>query len=189
MMAFTARAHVLSFSTRFRFPPDVAFLFSSEDMSGPASVLAAEAANVAAYASSGDVPMSMAGVTVVTGIPPSPTVTPMVGVAGTGAGMVTVAPTTAALNAPGANTFVQFTPQELASAPSMDPALEALLRSVNLCEHLISAFRVQEITDRELFLALDTSEEALRDTCKEAFGVDPAKGFAHKRELGKIIKA
>ena len=29
----------------------------------------------------------------------------------------------------------------------------------------------------------------LRDTCKEAFGVDPSKGFAHKRELGKIIKA
>ena len=156
-------------------------------MSGPASALAAGAANVAAYASSGDV--SMAGVTGVTGTSPIPAVTPMAGVAGTGTGIVTVAPTTAALNAPGANTFIQFTPQELATAPSMDPALEALLRSVNLCEHLISAFRVQEITDRELFLALDTSEESLRDTCKEAFGVDPSKGFAHKRELGKIIKA
>ena len=133
--------------------------------------------------------ISMAGVTGVTGKSPTPAVTPMAGVAGTGAGIVTVAPTTAALNATGANTFIQFTPHELATAPSMDPALEALLRSVNLCEHLISAFRIQEITDRELFLALDTSEESLRDTCKEAFGVDPSKGFAHKREFGKIIKA
>ena len=61
-------------------------------------------------------------------------------------------------------------------------------RSVNLCEQLITAFRVQEITDRELFVALDTSEESLRDTCKEAFGIDPSKGFAHKRELGKVIE-
>ena len=30
---------------------------------------------------------------------------------------------------------------------------------------------------------------ALRETCKKAFGIDCSKGFAHKRELGKIIKA
>ena len=68
--------------------------------------------------------------------------------------------------------------------------LEALLRSVNLlCEQLITAFKVQEITDRELLVALDTSEESLRETFKEAFEIDTSKGFAHKRELGKIIKA
>ena len=98
--------------------------------------------------------------------------------------------TTASLNAPGASTqFIQLSPEDIAAAPPMDPSLEALLRSVNLCEQLITAFRVQEITDRELFVALDTSEESLRDTCKEAFGIDPSKGFAHKRELGKVIKA
>ena len=44
--------------------------------------------------------------------------------------------------------------------------------------------------DKELFVALDdTTEEALRTTCKEAFGIDPAKGFTHKRELGKVVKA
>ena len=71
----------------------------------------------------------------------------------------------------------------------MDPSLEALLRSVNLCEQLIMAFRVQEITDRELFVALDTSYESSRETCKEASGIVSSKGFAHKTELGKIIKA
>ena len=92
----------------------------------------------------------------------------------------------ASLNIRGASSqFLQMSPDAIAAAPSMDPSLEALLRSVNLC----TAFRVQEITDRELFVALDTSEESLRDTCKEAFGVDSAKGFAHKKELGKIIKA
>ena len=96
---------------------------------------------------------------------------------------------TASLNAPGAQPhFIQFG-RSISAAPSMDPSLDALLRCVNLCEQLITAFRVQEITDRELFVALDTSEESLRETCKEAFGIDTSKGFAHKRELGKIIKA
>ena len=91
--------------------------------------------------------------------------------------------TTASLNAPGAQPhFIQFSAEAISS-------LEALLRSVNLCEQLITAFRVQEITDREPYVALDTSEGSLSETCKEALGIDTSKGFAHKRELGKIIKA
>ena len=54
---------------------------------------------------------------------------------------------------------------------------------------LVMAFRVQEILDKELFVALDTTEEALRLTCKDAFGIDPSKGFTHKRELAKVVKA
>ena len=73
------------------------------------------------------------------------------------------------------------------NAPGSQP--EALLRSVSLCEQLITAFRVQDVADRELFVALDTPEESLRETCKEAFGIDSSKGFAHKRELGKIVTA
>ena len=61
-------------------------------------------------------------------------------------------------------------------------------RSVNLCEQLITVLRVQEIADRELFVALDTSEESLRETCQETFGIDSSKGFAHKRELAKLSK-
>ena len=70
----------------------------------------------------------------------------------------------------------------------MDLVLEALLRSVNLCEHLTGAFFVQEVADRELFLALDSSGYSSREACKEAFGVDPAKGVVRKRECRKIIK-
>ena len=85
--------------------------------------------------------------------------------------------------------FMQFSDEQKAAAQQLDPSLEALLREVNLNEELIISFRVQEIHDRGLFVALDTSEESLRKTAEEAFGVDPAKGFVHKRELAKIVKA
>ena len=72
--------------------------------------------------------------------------------------------TTFSINAPGAQAHViQLTAEAISAAPSMDPSLEALLRSVNLCEQLITALRVQEITDRELFVALDTSDGLARD--------------------------
>ena len=35
------------------------------------------------------------------------------------------------------------------------------------------------------FVPLDTTEEALRLTCKEAFGIGTSEGITHKRELGK----
>ena len=56
--------------------------------------------------------------------------------------------TTASLNAPGAQSlFIQSSEEATAEAPSMDPSPEVLLRSVNLCEQLITAFRVQEMTE------------------------------------------
>ena len=58
--------------------------------------------------------------------------------------------TTDSLNAPGApSQFLQFSAEAIAAAPPMDPSLEALLRSVNLCEQLITAFRALEITCRK----------------------------------------
>ena len=42
---------------------------------------------------------------------------------------------------------------------------------------------------RRFFVALDQTVEGLTDTLKEAFGVDPSKGFAHKRELAQLIAA
>ena len=84
---------------------------------------------------------------------------------------------------------MQFTDEQKAAAQQLDPSQEALLREVNLNEELIMAFRVQEIHDRGLFVALDTSEEGLRKTAEQAFGVDPSKGFVHKRELANIVKA
>ena len=38
-------------------------------------------------------------------------------------------------------------------------------------------------------MALDTTEEVLRKTCEQAFGIDPSKSFLHKRELAKVVKA
>ena len=93
-------------------------------------------------------------------------------------GGITEVVTTASLNNPGASAqFLQMSPEAIATAPSMDPSLEALLRSVNVCEQLITACRVQAITDRELFVALDTSEESLRHTCKEGFQKFLSKPF------------
>ena len=82
-----------------------------------------------------------------------------------------------------------MTDEQIQNAKPLTPGLESLLRSVDLHESVLMAFRVQEILDKELFVALDTTEEALRTTCKEAFGIDPAKGFTHKRELAKVVKA
>ena len=49
------------------------------------------------------------------------------------------------------------------------------------------AIRLQEIHSRQLFVALDRTEEGFCDTCKEAFHVDPSLGFKHKRELGRLL--
>ena len=70
-----------------------------------------------------------------------------------------------------------MTEEQIQNAKPLTPGLESLLRSVDLHESVLMAFRVQEILDKELFAALDTTEETLRTTCKEGFGIDPAKGF------------
>ena len=87
------------------------------------------------------------------------------------------------------NDFLPMTEEQIQNAKPLTPGLESLLRSVDLNEAVVMAFRVQEILDKELFIALDTSEETLRLTCKDAFGIDPTKSFAHKRELAKVVKA
>ena len=40
---------------------------------------------------------------------------------------------------------------------------------------------------RQLFVALDRTEEGFCDTCKEAIHVDPSLGFKDKRELGRLL--
>ena len=100
-------------------------------------------------------------------------------------------PTAASASASSAVTqdFLQMTDQQIQNAKPLTPGLESLLRSVDLNESVIMAFRVQEVLDKELFVALDTTEEALRKTCEQAFGIDPSKSFLHKRELAKVVKA
>ena len=56
-------------------------------------------------------------------------------------------------------------------------------------EDVISAFRVGRITTRALFVGLDPNEDGLRETAKQAFGIDISKGFEHKREMAKLLQA
>ena len=71
------------------------------------------------------------------------------------------------------------------SAPQMEPAFEALLRQVNLNEELIWAFRNQDICDRGVSIALDSSEDGIRLACTQGFGIAPIGAghkFAHRRD-------
>ena len=88
-----------------------------------------------------------------------------------------------------ATVLIPITDAEKSAAPPMEPALEALLMQVNLHEDVIWKFRINELCDRELFVAIDRDEDALRATMKSDFGLDPEKGFAHKREVAKVVKA
>ena len=74
-------------------------------------------------------------------------------------------------------------------ATLMEPALEELLRQVNLHDDVIWKFRINELCDREICVTIDTDESALRENMKTDFGLDPTKGFAHKMEVAKVVKA
>ena len=56
--------------------------------------------------------------------------------------------------------FIEFTPEEMANAPPLEPGLEGLMRSQNLHEEVIMAFRVNEVLSRSVFVALDTNRGA-----------------------------
>ena len=88
-----------------------------------------------------------------------------------------------------ASVFIPITAEEKAAAPPMEPAMEALLRQANLHEDVIWKFRINELCDRELFVAIDRDEDGLRSTMKSDFGLDQEKGFAQKREVAKVVKA
>ena len=80
--------------------------------------------------------------------------------------------------------FISFTAEEIANAPKLEPALEGLLLSANVKQQMIYAFRVQ--TSINLMVALDSTEEGVMATCKQAFGIDTkSEEFAHKRGMGK----
>ena len=71
----------------------------------------------------------------------------------------------------------------------LEPALEGLLRSSNVHEEIIMAFRCQDVLSRAVFVALDTTEEGLTETAT-AFGIKAKGGsFEHKREMAKLIAA
>ena len=67
----------------------------------------------------------------------------------------------------------------------LEPAFENLLHTANLHEDVISATRKEENLDRDMFVALDSAEEGLTASAKDAFGVDPDISFAHNKGIGK----
>ena len=83
---------------------------------------------------------------------------------------------------------MMLTESQMSDLPMLEPALEALLRSADLDENLISLFRFQKILDRQLFVALDADEAAIMKTLAKAFQLD-SEEFEDKLELAKISKA
>ena len=81
-----------------------------------------------------------------------------------------------------------LTESQLSNLPTLEPALEALLRSADLHEHLINLYRFRKILDRQLFVALDADEAAIMKTLAKAFQLD-SEEFEDKLELAKISKA
>ena len=78
-----------------------------------------------------------------------------------------------------ATEFVQITEAERCNAMPMELSLEDSLRQVDFNANIVMPFRVNDTCDRELFVALDPNEYALRDTRKSTFGLDPSVGFPH----------
>ena len=82
--------------------------------------------------------------------------------------------------------FTTFTPEQIAAAPQLEPSFEKTLRAADISEEVIKGFRVRRIKNAATFAAMDTTLEELKDTIREAFGVDTAKyGLPHKVEWAK----
>ena len=86
--------------------------------------------------------------------------------------------------------FTTCTPEQIAAAPQFEPSSEMTLRAADISEEEKTGFRVHKIKDAAIFAAMDTTAEELKDTVREAFGVDTAKyGLPHKVEWANIRNA
>ena len=83
-------------------------------------------------------------------------------------------------------TTLTITAADREAMQPLEPAFENLLRTANFHEDVISAHRKEEILDRDIFVALGSSEEGLAASAKDAFGVDSSISFAHKQRNGKV---
>ena len=86
--------------------------------------------------------------------------------------------------------FTTFTPEQIAAAPQLEPSFEMTLRAAVISEEVITGFRVHKIKNAAIFAAMKTTAEELKDTVREAFGVDTAKyALPHKVEWANIHNA
>ena len=84
--------------------------------------------------------------------------------------------------------FLAVSEEQKANAKPLETAFEALLRTVDLDEELITILRVRNVHDREIFSSLEMNEEKFRDTIASACGIDNTN-FEHKLEIAKLVKA
>ena len=84
--------------------------------------------------------------------------------------------------------YLAVTEEQKANAKPLEPAFEALLRTVDLDEELITILRVRNVLDREIFSSLQMNEETFRETMAFACGIDNTN-FEHKLEIAKLVKA
>ena len=85
-------------------------------------------------------------------------------------------------------TFIDFPDEVKAKAPHLEPAQEGLLRSSNVHEEVIMAFRCKDVLSRAAIVALDTTEGLIETAT--AFGIKAKNGtFEHEREMAKLIAA
>ena len=84
--------------------------------------------------------------------------------------------------------FLAVSEEQKANAKPLEPAFEALLRTVDLDEELITILRVRNVLDREISSSLEMNEEKFRETIASACGIDNTN-FEHKLETAKLVKA
>ena len=84
--------------------------------------------------------------------------------------------------------FLAVSEEQKANAKPLEPAFEALLRTVDLDEELITNLRVRNVLDREIFSSLEMNEENFRETIASSCGIDNTN-FEHKLETAKLVKA
>ena len=99
--------------------------------------------------------------------------------------------TVAQARAPSKNfvSTLEMSAEEKATAPQLEPAFEALLRSGNIHEGVILACRVQDILDREVCVSLHHTVAGFKEAVTAGIGINPAVGFSHSREMAKMVKA
>ena len=75
--------------------------------------------------------------------------------------------------------FLAVSEEQNANAKPLEPAFEALLRTVDLDGELITILRVRNVLDREIFSSLEMNEGKIRETIASACGIDNTN-FEHK---------
>ena len=115
-------------------------------------------------------------------------VTPLGAQVGSSSQPAPLLPSTQGKTGPGCHP--DFTDADKLNARALEPAFENMLRQAEVCEYVIMAIRLQEIRSRQLFAALDRSEEVFCDTCKEALHIDPSLPYqAQERARTSVDRA